>query len=118
MFNHPLNTLDNIAFYWFGWKDYSFEYKPVFQIMKELYDEDKRQDVPTNDWYVRPSIYDTDWIDTSIQASVRSNYSLVDYNFDDDNTSMDEDVIDEVSEEDAQDYSFYDQAIYKKFSYS
>lgn len=115
MFNHPINTLDNIAFYWFGWKDYAFQYKPAFQIMKELYDEDKREEAPMNDWFVRSStVYETDWIDTSIQG-----FSVpVDTHFDDDNTTIDEDVIDETSEEEVQDYAFYDQAIYKKFSYS
>lgn len=114
MFTHPLNTLDNVAFYWFGWKDYPFQYKPAFQIMKELYDEEKNCDVSLDNWYSTKcsQTYETDWIDTSIQRFVTPQF---DDSYDDSATSTDDEG--EV-EDDVQDCSFYDQAIYKKFSYS
>lgn len=95
-------TNDRVAFYWLGWKDHDFEYKPTFQLLKELYDEERDKlynVVEKNDWTPVPLVYDG-------------------------NSSDDDSSYDDLSEDDSedggldQDYAFYDQTIYKKFTYT
>lgn len=116
-----LPSLDNIAFYWFGWKDYKYAYKPSFQIMKELYQED--QEARANGYHCHTassSLLDKYYANANMEDEydrIAREYSMQEV--DQDTTDYGEDDLEEEAVEvEETNNEFYDQSIYKKFSYS
>lgn len=100
-------TKDQIAFYWFGWKDYSFEYKPVFQVMKEYYQEEWERLFGASE----PRIHDQ--VEIRPHLVPTCGYSSEETEEEDDATTSEDSL-----EEWEGDHAYYEQAIYKKFSYT
>lgn len=107
-------TDDMVAYYVYGWKDYPFQVKPVYQILKEFYQEERERlyDYAGDDYASELLNSSYTWEDIAYGSSDEDDGEYEETEIVAEGMSSEEEPGDEATAK------AYDRAIYKNFGSS